>query len=825
MVKNELVKDVESLLRNEIDAINLNDAKYDFNSDNPVDRYVCNCTIRLQNAFYMLQDGKISLIDFNLAIRDFLLCIKNPMRINKELISSDAEKRFGLFYLPSIEKYRVRPAMPRFISENDNFSDFVEKAQINIYTQRPKKSEKYTLYTNGFIRKLTGFNEFKTYRQKLCVNGALNMPAGFTGLICMPTGGGKSLITQTVAYQESGLTIVVMPTVSLTMDQKRSAYTYLKNISEDEAMAYYSGSQNFNKIADAINQKKLRLLFISPEALIKNQNIVQLIAEANNKRYLRNIIIDEAHLVIEWGDYFRVDYQCLKPWRESLYKINPELRTFLLSATFDEYAVKTLKKMFTNNDKWLEIRCDALRKEPHFICIKNNTFLEKRSRILKMVDTLPHPMIVYVSSPYEADIWMKELLGSGYKNVRSFTGRTSSKDRQELIDDWVDNKFEIMIATSAFGVGVDKSDVRTIIHTYIPESPNTYYQELGRGGRDSLDCLSVMCVIPEEDKDNAWKHVPKVLTEKKLSGRWFSILNNPSVMQNKGELIVPTAIKPSYNIGNSDEYQGNETDEKWNINVLLMLGRAGLIDITGIQIDENGRYIISLRINDKRLLQENDESKNLLEQIRNEEAERAANAIDAIYNSIIHSESQCWSTMFAETYSRVSEYCAGCNYHADVIDVEPDRFPLVHELAKPEKTIPKKTLSRFGNRNEYLYIMKGQCSLEKLLNDLKPNIIVISKEFNDLDISHILPDQSELQIIDYKEVKDLGALMDQYFLSGVAAAVYYGDDTEREKEFDRMTKYFVNRNEYVIHITDRDFMIKSRNKLISECVNGEVTSR
>ena len=106
----------------------------------------------------------------------------------------------------------------------------------------------------------------------------------------------------------------------------------------------------------------MKLLFISPEALIKNEQFQKLINEANDRKYIKNIVIDEAHIVVEWGDFFRVDYQCLSPWRNELLKVTPEIRTFLLSATFQDDTVKILKRMFSEEGKWIEIRCDSLRK-------------------------------------------------------------------------------------------------------------------------------------------------------------------------------------------------------------------------------------------------------------------------------------------------------------------------------------------------------------------------------------------------------------------------------------------------------------------------------
>lgn len=135
--------------------------------------------------------------------------------------------------------------------------------------------------------------------------------------------------------------------------------------------------------------------------------------------------------------------------------------------------------------------------------------------MLELVQKLPHPMIIYVARPEEADDIKNYLKDNGITNVQTFTGLTTGTKRKELIDRWSDDQFEIMIATSAFGVGVDKSDVRTVLHMYIPPNPNAYYQELGRGGRDRLPCLSVMCTHPE-DLNIAFQRISKkVMTTEK----------------------------------------------------------------------------------------------------------------------------------------------------------------------------------------------------------------------------------------------------------------------------------------------------------------------
>ncbi len=219
---------------------------------------------------------------------------------------------------------------------------------------------------------------------------------------------------------------MIVPTVSLAIDQERSARNSIKVSETGEIYCYYSGTNNFAEIKSAIESKKLRLLFISPEALIKNEQFSQLIESANKDKYLKNIIIDEAHIVVAWGDFFRVDYQCISPWRNNLLQVNPALRTFLLSATYRDDTVSALKSLFSTGSDWLEIRCDSLRKEPHFIFVKANSFSDKRRKVLELVNHLPHPMILYVNAPYEAEKWKTFLEENGYWDVKTFTGDTKS---------------------------------------------------------------------------------------------------------------------------------------------------------------------------------------------------------------------------------------------------------------------------------------------------------------------------------------------------------------------------------------------------------------
>ena len=128
-----------------------------------------------------------------------------------------------------------------------------------------------------------------------------------------------------------------------------------------------------------------------------------------------------------------------------------------------------------------------------------------------------------------------------------------------------------MIATCAFGVGVDKKNVRTVLHTYVPENPNKYYQEAGRGGRDGLPCLSCM-IYTNQDVDSAFNFVSKVITTEKLIGRWFSMLNsNKTQPLLDSRYLIDTYVKPDYNTDEEYIDSISNKDINWNVYVILFL--------------------------------------------------------------------------------------------------------------------------------------------------------------------------------------------------------------------------------------------------------------
>lgn len=748
-------------------------------------------------------------IEFECSLRNFLLYLKTSVTIKGYNLLTP--NRFGLKVNYSNNSIYANFELPNYVNET-----FVRTTFDNQQVQKVADDTAIKA-VNPYIYKLTKqkFRTFKSIEQQLAVMGALRVPAGYTAMVAMSTGGGKSLITQTVSYQyDNSLTIIIVPTISLMLDQQRNASSIIKPDNKKEIMYYHSGC-NVDELISALDKNLVRMLFISPEALIKNIRIQDSILKANSKGYLKNLVIDEAHIIIEWGASFRVDFQCLDSFKRLLVKDNPSLRTYLLSATFSKKVVDNLKMFYGDDDRWIEIRLDALRKEPRFDIIKCNSYTEKHDRIKELVCKLPRPMIIYVNSPDDAEKVQHELAKVGFDNTRIFTGKTKSIDRERIINEWISDKFDLMIATCAFGVGVDKKDVRKVIHSYIPSSADQYYQECGRGGRDGLPCLSVM-LYTDDDIKATMSMTQKVLTVEKLCGRWFSMLNNRKTNIRLDSIVIDTSVKPNYSDTDSFYVDVNNADITWNVYVILLLRRARMIEITDVKYSDD-RYIFNIRLIDKRIRFDCEQTIEIFNSIRDDESKSIYMEIKELTSKLRRVGKSCWSSMFNDIYLLTEEYCAGCNNHNDIRSERGNHFPLKKPIFYPV-SIPEGKLCDVMTGTKEMLIICEEDSYEIIQNLLiGADIIIIPDEselaFRLLNSKIIKPTQ---YCMGYSEFFDLSRMNSYYYLSG-NIVFYIGDDQElaervlnisHDKEYNR------------VYVVNSDFYIAKRNKNISELVNG-----
>lgn len=584
---------------------------------------------------------------------------------------------------------------------------------------------------DAILAKHTGFNTYKNFEQKVAVHTALNLPNGHTLLISLPTGGGKSLVTQLLASTSEGITVVIVPTVALALDQYHAAR---HNLTDKTEIYCYRGEQSEverTAIIKALKGKKARILFTSPEAILKNPELHRILDDAAKSHYLANVVVDEAHVVPDWGVFFRPDFQIfsilLKKWKRESGEF---IRTFLLSATLSDDVVDTLFALFGSDGKNAQVRCDVLRQEPRFYFHSAKSRKEQDDKTIEAIRLLPKPMVVYVLEPREAKDLQKKLRQVGYKNIPIFTGETKEADRDAVLTGWKNHDFDVVIATSAFGIGVDKPDVRTIIHACCPENLSRFYQEVGRGGRDRLPSLSLF--IPyqsrydsEGDMRRALGLVNKrVLTVERAVIRWKGMLSNPTAIIDADECVLNTSATPATMTDEEAEYAGNQ-NVAWNVNLLLFLHRTGFIDLldTNYVFDKKSNppkkyYTVTIKLLHPDILSDDDSLTAALKEPRAREYEAQMLGYRIMAELVSSPKALCWGRVFRHLFPLSREVCNGCPADPEGRITSDETYKL---RTNPDIQLPPARPSRrldrnMGSFNEMIISRpsNGPCSAEEV---------------------------------------------------------------------------------------------------------------
>ena len=429
-----------------------------------------------------------------------------------------------------------------------------------------------------FVENATGFATYSSPGQREALRAAFLMPEGDTLIVNLPTGSGKSLVGQApalVQLEDGQITVFVVPTVALALDQERAMqalFTKKDPTRQPWRLAWYGGLSKEDRagIRQRLRNGTQRILFSSPEAI--TTSLLGAVSDAAANGMLKYFVIDEAHLVTQWGDAFRPSFQALAGLRSSLLRVAPKgFRTLLLSATFTEETVDTLANLFGPPERVQMVSAVHLRPEPQYWFYKAESAQHKEIRVLEALRHAPRPFILYVTKREEVARWGQVLAKNGLQRIASFDGGTPDKERLRIITDWAANRLDGIVATSAFGVGLDKNDVRTIIHATIPETLDRYYQEVGRGGRDGQASVSLL-VFDDSDWELPKRlATPAIISNELGFSRWESMWRSrrPTSDDNLWGLDMES-VREGLS-GSSDE------NVKWNLRTLILMARAGLI--------------------------------------------------------------------------------------------------------------------------------------------------------------------------------------------------------------------------------------------------------
>jgi len=421
-----------------------------------------------------------------------------------------------------------------------------------------------------------GFQHYNGQGQQAAVRAALQSPEDATLFVQLPTGCGKTLVVHALMTHSgaNSLTLVIVPTVALALEQADRAKDVLvqAGLAHAGTYAWYGGQKDCERFAirERIRTGGQRILFCSPESAL--YALLPALFRAARNKTLGTLVIDEAHLVDQWGAGFRPEFQMLPALFRALRLASPTgVRQLFLSATYSPTTLQSLKELFAEESKTpIEVHGSFLRPEPDYHLVRSATEEAWRADVMRASWNLPRPMILYVTTKAEAIVWQQTLRDEDFKRAGLFFGDTPTHERSTLLEQWNAGELDLMVATSAFGVGMDRTDVRTVLHSAVPENLDRYFQEAGRGGRDGKACQAWLIYHPQQLND------ARRINEEKLIGidrgfeRWQQMLHNHQPVE---PMVVRVNLAARV-VGL--DYDSGE-NRRWNQRTLLLMQRAGMV--------------------------------------------------------------------------------------------------------------------------------------------------------------------------------------------------------------------------------------------------------
>ena len=309
----------------------------------------------------------------------------------------------------------------------------------------------------------------------------------------LPTGGGKSICFQIPALINDGICVVISPLIALMQDQVQSLTEKgIKAI----ALTNLDHSKDLERILDNCTFGDYKFLYLSPERL---QN--KLVQERLKLMNIRLVAVDEAHCISQWGHDFRPAYRSINIVRT----LCPNATTIALTATATNQVLKDIEQQ-------LELQQPKLFKHSFFrknLTYKTLLFEDKNFKIKSLLKANKESALVYVGSRL-ATQQMSNMLNKNGCSSGYYHGGMSNKEKDSQYKQWMANDTKVMVATNAFGMGIDKADVSTVIHTHIPESLEHYFQEAGRAGRNQKPAQAVLLVGPNDIQSTRNWHINQI---------------------------------------------------------------------------------------------------------------------------------------------------------------------------------------------------------------------------------------------------------------------------------------------------------------------------
>ena len=321
------------------------------------------------------------------------------------------------------------------------------------------------------LQEFWGYESFRPLQEQI-INSVLE---GNDTLALMPTGGGKSICFQVPQLMKEGLALVISPLVALMKDQVQNlADRGIKAISIHSGMSRREVDMALN---NAAYDEQVKFLYVSPERLATN-----LFSSYLNVLPISTIVVDEAHCISQWGYDFRPDYLQIGQIRERV-----DAPVLALTATATPQVCEDIMDKLAFRDRVL-FKSDFERANLNYIVRES---ADKMGQLLSVCRGVPGTGIVYMRNRIKCEEMAAALKAAGI-SADFYHAGLQSISRSERQQDWKSGKTRVMVCTNAFGMGIDKPDVRFVVHLDIPDSPEAYFQEAGRAGRDGKTAYAVL---------------------------------------------------------------------------------------------------------------------------------------------------------------------------------------------------------------------------------------------------------------------------------------------------------------------------------------------
>lgn len=423
------------------------------------------------------------------------ICKNSPL--TNIIKSTPVELAYCLAQISATEEHSL---IPRWVQINFPNVDMIMRVLRNTSCHECPYC-KTRLNPTVYLSKYFGYPGFRKYNGEPLQENAVNAAVNHKSLLAIfPTGGGKSLTFQIPALMagetQRALTVVISPLQSLMKDQVDNLEK--RGIAEAVTINGLLSPVERSEVFDRVESGIASILYISPESL-RSATIERLFLS----RHIDRFVIDEAHCFSAWGQDFRVDYLYIGDFIRELQEKKGngcKIPVSCFTATAKQKVISDIKEYFKNKlDIELELYAtNASRTNLRYEVLYRETDEEKYESLRSLIEQKNCPTIVYVSRTRRTRQIAEKLTNDGF-TARAFNGKMDSSEKQENQEAFINDEVQIIVATSAFGMGVDKSNVKLVIHYDISDSLENYVQEAGRAGRDQS--LQAECYVLFNDGD------------------------------------------------------------------------------------------------------------------------------------------------------------------------------------------------------------------------------------------------------------------------------------------------------------------------------------